>query len=105
MDLEWYKPSEWCQCAEEGWRFIHCYSGWTLLQYPDKFKNCHENWDSETFPYVALEGGWKKEENGLMVKLYLLCCIFDENESEEFQTFLEMVDALAKPEVDKGNGF
>ena len=36
-----------------------------------------------------------------MVQIDLPCCIFDENESEEFQTFLEMVDAHAKPESDK----
>jgi len=29
------------------------------------------------------------------------CCIFDENESEEFQNCLEKVDALAKPESDQ----
>ena len=43
----------------------------------------------------------EKEENGLMVQLDLTCCIFDENESEEFQHFLEMVDGVAKPESDK----
>ena len=33
-----------------------------------------------------------------MVHINLACCIFYENESEEFQHFLEMVDAFAKPE-------
>ena len=36
-----------------------------------------------------------------MVQLDLPCGIFDENESEEFQTFLKIVDALAKPELEK----
>ena len=36
-----------------------------------------------------------------MVQLDLTCCIFDENESKEFETFLEMVDALTKPESEK----
>ena len=36
-----------------------------------------------------------------MVPLDLLCCIFHENESEEFQHLLEMVDVFSKPESDK----
>ena len=36
-----------------------------------------------------------------MVQLDLPCCTFDENVSEEFQNFLEEVDALAIPDPDK----
>ena len=36
-----------------------------------------------------------------MLKLDLPCCVFEENESEEFQTFLEMVDALPKLKSDQ----
>ena len=36
-----------------------------------------------------------------MIQLDTTCCIFDKNESEQFQTFLEMFDSLAKPESDK----
>ena len=65
-------------------------SGWTVLHCPDKLENGHELWANETFifvkkPNVALGKGWKKEENGLLIKLDLPCCIFKENESEEFQ--------------------
>ena len=100
MGLERYEPSEWSQCAKEEWRFLHCDSGWTLLRFLDKFKNSHELWASESFilvkkPNVAIEGGWKKEKNALIVQLGSPCCIFDENESGEFQQFLEIVDALA----------
>ena len=102
-----YEPSEWCQCAKEGWRFLHCNSQWTMLQCPDKLKIHEELWANETFILVeklnvALEGGWKKEDNGLMVQLDIPCCICDENESEEFQHFLEMIDAFAKSESDNG---
>ena len=45
-------------------------------------------------PNVALEEGWKKDDNGLMVQLDLPCCIFDVN-------FLEIVDAFVKLESDK----
>ena len=48
-----------------------------------------------------MKGGWKKDNDGLMLSLDLPCCIFDENESEEFQHFLDMVNAFAKPESDK----
>ena len=36
-----------------------------------------------------------------MVQLDLPCCAFDENVPEEFQNFLEEVDALAIPDPDK----
>ena len=63
-------------------------------------------WACETFiiikkPNVRLEGGWKKDDNGLVVPLDFPCYIFHENESEEFQNFLDMVNAFAKPESDK----
>ena len=63
-------------------------------------------WSYKTFifnkkPNVAIEGGWEKEENGLMVKLDLPCCIFDENELEMLCIFLEMVDAFSKWQSDK----
>ena len=85
---------------------MHCASGWMLLQCLNKYKNDEELWVCETFiliktPNVALVGGWKTDDDGLMVQLDSPCCIFDENESEEFQCFLEMVDAFAKPESDK----
>ena len=49
-------------------------------------------------PNVALERGLKKDdEDGLMVPLDLPCCIFDENEKEEFHHFFDIVDAFAKP--------
>ena len=79
MGLERCEPSELCQCAKWGWRFLHCVSGWTLLQCPEKFKN-----DMKIGPVRPsfwlkneLEGGWKKDENGLMVKLDFSCFIFD----------------------------
>ena len=61
MDDFIYKPSEWCQCAKEGWGLLHCESGLTLLQCSDKLKIGKELWACETFilikkPNVALEG-------------------------------------------------
>ena len=57
-----YKPSEWCPCAKNGLRFLHCKSGWTLLQCPDKLKINEDFGACETFilvkkPNVAIEGG------------------------------------------------
>ena len=43
----------------------------------------------------------EKNDNSLMVWLNFPCCIFDEIESEEFQRFLTLVNAFAKPESDK----
>ena len=36
-----------------------------------------------------------------MVELDLICCIFDEYESKEFQKILEIVDELADPDPNK----
>ena len=74
MGVERYEPSEWCQCAKEGWKFMYCDSGWTLLQCPDKFKKFHAYWACETFvlvekPNIAMEGEWEKKENDLTIKL------------------------------------
>ena len=96
-----YKPSEWCPFAKEEWRFLHCEFGWTLLQCPDKYKINEGFGACDTFiiiqkQNVALEGEWKKDDDGLMVPLDLPCCIFDENGSEEFQCFLNMFNAFAK---------
>ena len=43
----------------------------------------------------------EKDKNSLIVQLKLPFCIFDENELEHFQHFLEMVDDVTKPESDK----
>ena len=51
--------------------------------------------------HVAKDGGWNKDENSVMVQLVLPGFIFDKNESEEFQNFLERIDALAKSDPDK----
>ena len=66
MDLERYGSSEWCQCAKEVLRVLQCDSEWILLRFPDRFKNSHEMWASETFILikklnVALKGGWKRK--------------------------------------------
>ena len=95
-----YEPSEWCPGAKEGWRFLHCESGWTLLQCPDKYKINEGFAECETLiiikkPNVALVREWKKDDNGLMLPLDLPCCIFNGNKSEEFQYFLDTVDAFA----------
>ena len=57
---------------------MHCDSGWTLLQCPDKFKKIHEDRTSEAFifvekPNVVIDSGWNKEKDGVMVQLDLPC--------------------------------
>ena len=43
---------------------------------------------------LTLEEKWKMDDDGLMVKLDLPCCIFDENEPKHFQHFFEMINAF-----------
>ena len=103
IGLESFEPSDCCQHAQKGGD--NYYSEWTLLQCPEKFKKYIMKYFLQKHSCRKTEcsnmGKRNKEESGLMVHLNLSCCIFDENESEEFQNCLEKVDALAKPESDQ----
>ena len=52
-------------------------------------------------PHVAIDGEWKNEQDGVIIHFDLYYCIFNGNESEEFQNFFERVDTLANPDPDK----
>ena len=44
---------------------------------------------------------WNKEEDQSMLQLALPCCIFEENEPEEFENFFQKDDALTHLDPDK----
>ena len=79
------KSGDSCTVIQDG----HCFDILTSLKHVIKFGLMRHSFFSKK-PNVAIEGGWNKEENGFMVQLDLPCCIFEEIESEEIQTFLKM---------------